>query len=154
MHKSGYLGMPITKGLPYGLFMKQTIFEIIEDGQLNQLHSEWKAPPPNCDSSQNGKALGLEKLISTFIVTLIGICNAILILFIEKIFHACAPKRHVSIKEANHKKLEAFFKKFLNNLKKDEDFLKSAITMNSLIKEMKNHNALFNNDAYDTVDNE
>ena len=76
-----------------------------------------------------------------------------MILFIEKIFHACAPKRHVSITEANHKKLEAFFKKFLNNLKKDEDFLKSAITLNSLTNEMKNHNALLNN-AYDKADNE
>ena len=76
-----------------------------------------------------------------------------MILFIEKIFHACAPKRHDSITEANQKKLEAFFKKFLTNLKKDEDFLKSAITLNSLTKEMKNHNALLNN-AYDKADNE
>ena len=153
MHKNGYLSMPITKGLPYGLFMKQIIIEIIDDGQLDKLQNKWKALPPICDSSQNGKSLGWEKLISIFIITLIGIFNAIMILFIEKIFHACAPKRHVSIMEANHKKLEAFFKKFLNNLKKDEDFLKSAITLNLLTKEMKNHNALLNN-AYDKADNE
>ena len=156
MHKSGYLGMPITKGLPYGHFMKQIIFEIIEDGRLDQLQNKWKALPPNCDTSQNGKSLGLEKLISTFIITLIGIFNAIIILFVEKIFYACCAecKSHVSITKANEKKLEAFFKKFLSNLKKDEIFLKSPnITMNSLIMEMKNHNVLLNN-AYDTANNE
>ena len=156
MHKSGYLGMPITKGLPYGYFMKQIIFEIIEDGRLDQLQNKWKALPPNCDTSQNGKSLGLEKLISTFIITLIGIINAIIILFVEKIFYACCAERksHVSIEKANEKKLEVFFKKFLSNLKKDEIFLKSPnITMNSLIMEMKNHNVLLNN-AYDTENNE
>ena len=155
MHKSGYLGMPITKGLPYGYFMKQIIFEIIEDGRLDQLQNKWKALPPNCDTSQNGKSLGLEKLISTFIITLIGIFNAIIILFVEKIFYACAERKsHISITKANEKKLEAFFKKFLSNLKKDEIFLKSPnITMNSLIMEMKNHNVLLNN-AYDTANNE
>ena len=155
MHKSGYLGMPITKGLPYGYFMKQIIFEIIEDGRLDQLQNKWKALPPNCDTSQNGKSLGLEKLISTFIITLIGIINAIIILFVEKIFYACAERKsHVSIEKANEKKLEVFFKKFLSNLKKDEIFLKSPnITMNSLIMEMKNHNVLLNN-AYDTENNE
>ena len=156
MHQNGYLSMPITKGLPYGLFMKQIIFEIIEDGRLDQLQNKWKALPPNCDTSQNGKSLGLEKLISTFIITLIGIINAIIILFVEKIFYACCAERktHVSITKANEKKLEAFFKKFLSNLKKDEIFLKSPnITMNSLIMEMKNHNVLLNN-ANDTANNE
>ena len=129
-------------------------YSLLHELALDQLQNKWKALPPNCDSSQNGKSLGWEKLISTFFITLIGIFNAIMILFIEKMFHACGPKRQVSITKANEKKIEAFFKIFLTNLKKDEVFLKSAnITMNSLIMEMKNHNSLLDN-SYDTADNE
>ena len=78
--------MPITKGLPYGIFMKHVIFQMKEAGQLNELQKKWSVQEPNCSPlDKEGKPLGLEKMISLFILSMIGICTGLIILFIEKI---------------------------------------------------------------------
>ena len=98
------IAIPITKGLPYGIFMKQIIFEIIENGQLNKLLKKWTMPKPNCKPiHKEGKPLSLEKMISLFIISMIGIFIAINILIIEKIFHAYKPRNHVSVKNQRSK---------------------------------------------------
>ena len=84
--KMGLMGIPITKGLPYGIFMKQIIFEITENGQLNILLKKWTVPKPDCRPINNeGKPLSLEKMISLFIISMMGIFIAIIIIIIEKI---------------------------------------------------------------------
>ena len=100
----GLMGIPITKGLPYGIFMKQIIFEITENGQLNKLLKKWTVPSPDCRPiHKEGKPLSLEKMISLFIISMIGIFIAIIILIIEKKFHAYKHRNiHVSIKETNN----------------------------------------------------
>ena len=101
------IAIPITKGLPYGIFMKQIIFEIIENGQLDKLRKKWTVPKPDCRPlHKEGKPLSLEKMISLFIISMIGIFIAIIILIIEKIFHAYKFRNHVSIKEKNNMKLQ------------------------------------------------
>ena len=87
----------IRKGLPYGNFMKQIIFEITENGQLNKLLKKWTLPKPDCNPiHKDGKPLSIEKMISLFIISMIGIFIAINILIIEKIFHAYKSRDHVS----------------------------------------------------------
>ena len=101
------MGIPITKELAYGIFMKQIIFEIKENGQLNRLIKKWTVPKPDCrPHHKEGKPLSLEKIISLFIISMIGILIAIIILIIEKILHAYKPRIHVSIKETNNMKLQ------------------------------------------------
>ena len=103
--KMRLIAIPITKGLPYGIFMKQIIFEITENGQLNKLLKKWTMPKPNCKPiHKEGKPLSLEKMISLFIISMIGIFIAIIILIIEKIFHAYKHRNiHVSIKETKQR---------------------------------------------------
>ena len=140
----GSIAIPTTKGLPYGIFLRQIFIEISERGQLNQLQKKWEKVKPDCGGPLNHKvkALNLEKLISAFIIVLFGILAALSILAIEKIFYACKPKTCVSNKEANKRKLQGIFKKLETNLDKDEIFLES--TMMTMIKEMQNHNDLTN----------
>ena len=141
--KMGLLGIPITKGLPYGIFMKHIIFEIMENGQLNKLLKKWAVPKPDCRPlHKEGKPLSLEKMISLFIISMIGMFVGIIIIIIENIFHAYKPRKHVSIKEANNMKLQRFFMKLQINLCNDEFFHESPITMKTLIKEIQNHNDL------------
>ena len=144
--KMRLIAIPITKGLPYGIFMKQIIFEITENGQLNKLLKKWTMPKPNCKPiHKEGKPLSLEKMISLFIISMIGIFIALIILIIEKIFHSCNPKRPASIEEEENKmKLQRFFMKLQEtlSLNDDEVFLKS--TMSILIEEIQNYNAILN----------
>ena len=138
--KMRLIAIPITKGLPYGIFMKQIIFEITENGQLNKLLKKWTMPKPNCKPiHKEGKPLSLEKMISLFIISMMGIFIAIITIIIENIFHAYKPKKHVSIKEANNMKLQRLFMKLQNN---DEFFNESPITMRTLVKEIQEHNDL------------
>ena len=139
--KMGLLGIPITKGLPYGIFMKHIIFEIMENGQLNKLLKKWAVPKPDCRPlHKEGKPLSLEKMISLFIISMIGMFVGIIVIIIENIFHTYKPRKHVSIKEANNMKLQRLFMKLQNN---DEFFNESPITMRTLVKEIQEHNDLF-----------
>ena len=137
-NKMVLMGIPITKELAYGIFMKQIIFEIKENGQLNRLIKKWTVPKPDCRPlHKEGKPLSLEKIISLFIISMIGIFIAIIIIIIEKIFHAHKPRKHVSIKEANNMNLQRFFMKLQKKLNDEVFFLESPIT--KLLKEMQNH---------------
>ena len=103
----GLVSIPITKGLPYGIFMKQIIYLMKENGQLNKLLKKWTKPKPDCGSiHKEGIPISIEKIISLLIISMIGIFIAIIILIIEKIFHAYKPTTHVSIKETNNMKLQ------------------------------------------------
>ena len=145
------MGIPITKELAYGIFMKQIIFEIKENGQLNRLIKKWTVPKPDCRPlHKEGKPLSLEKIISLFIISMIGIFIAIIIIIIENVFHAYKPRKHVSIKEANNMKLQILFMKLQNNLNNDEVFHTLPITKRTLIKEIQNDNDLLI-DVFNTV---
>ena len=85
----GSLSIPMTKGLPYEIFMKQIIFEITERGHLHQLHQKWELPRPDCgELHRSGNSLSWQKLISVFIIVIIGISTALVILFIENLTHS------------------------------------------------------------------
>ena len=140
----GLTGIPITKGLPYGIFMKQVIFEMNENGQLNKLLRKWTIPKPDCGPiHKEGIPISLEKIISLIIISMIGILLAIIIIIIENfIYRVYKPWKHVSIKEANNIKLQRLYMKLQNNLNDDEIFHDVPITMRTLLKEIQNHNDL------------
>ena len=143
--KMALLGIPITKGLPFGIFMKQIIFEMTQNGQMNRLIKKWKMPKPDCKPiHREGEPLSLEKMISLFMISMIGFSIAIVINIIENVFHAFKPRKHlqVPIKEINSMKLQKIFMKFQENLNADEFFHESPITMRILLKEIQNQNDL------------
>ena len=121
--------------------MRHIIFQMTEAGQLNKLLKKWSVPEPNCSPlHKEGKSLGLEKMISLFIIAMIGICFGFIILIIEKICHDYQPIKNVSIKESNKMKLQRLFLKLHESLNDDEVFLKS--TMSTLMEDMQYHNDL------------
>ena len=114
-----------------------------ENGQLNQLLKKWSVSEPNCNPlHKEGKPLSLEKMISLFIISIIGIFIGFIILIIEKIIHAYKPIQQNSIKESNKMKLQKLFLKLQKTLNDDEVFLES--TMKTLDYEIQNHNSLLN----------
>ena len=144
--------MAITKGLPYGIFMKKIISDITEQGQLHQLIRKYEVINPNCSPlHKEGKSLGLEKLISVFIIVLIGVSSALIILIFEKKFLTKQTGIHVSTKDANKMKLEKLLKNLQDTLNNDEDFLESTndeifleSTVKALTNKMQSHNDVCN----------
>ena len=46
----GSFSIPLTKGLPYDIFMRQIIFELTERGQLHHLQKKWEISKQVCPS--------------------------------------------------------------------------------------------------------
>ena len=133
----------MTRGLPYEIFMRNVMSEIYERGQLYQLQNKWKIPKPQCNSLYNkGNPLSLKKLISVFIIGIVGICFAMIIFFIEKIFDISQqnlehPKNE---KEADKTKLQESLVKFITAISNDDIIEDSRIW--SLNQEIENYNKL------------
>ena len=113
--------MAMTKRSPHSIFMKQIIYEITERGQLHQLQKKWEIRNPQCHLIQKtGKALSLEKLLSGFMILPLGIICALIILFVEKIYHVYGAHsrqmKHTAIKEVNKARLQDFFNRFLKKI--------------------------------------
>ena len=108
-------------GLPYGSFMKQVIEEIIVQNKLYQLQKYWDIPKPHCKLLEGGESLGLEKLISAFIIAFIGTSIALIIFIMEKILHSNQPgmNNYFSKQKADSKKLQEFFKQMADEIQKN-----------------------------------
>ena len=108
-------------GLPYGSFMKQVIEEIIVQNKLYQLQKYWDIPKPHCKLLEGGESLGLEKLISAFIIAFIGTSIALIIFIMEKILHSYQPgmNNYFSKQKADSKKLQEFFKQMADEILKN-----------------------------------
>ena len=78
----------MTKGLPYGIFMKRTIQDIIGNGELQRIKMKWKTKSLDCKSatSTGGKPLSFEKSISLFILIFVGTILALVLFILEMIF--------------------------------------------------------------------
>ena len=119
----GSFSIPMTRGLPYEIFMKQIIYEITERGHLYLLRQKWELPNPDCGEFHiSGNPLSWQKLISVFIIVIIGISTALVILFIEKLTYLYLknnvnPIKIIKVKEANKFELKLFV---CNDLKLEE----------------------------------
>ena len=130
--------------------MKKIIYDITEQGLLQQIMKKYEDQNPDCSPlHKEGRSLSLEKLISVFIIILIGMSIALTILVFEKKFRnnktwTCASKNE----EANKMKLQKNLETHQDSLNNDEDFLESTndeifleSTNEALIKVMQRHNA-------------
>ena len=137
----------MTKGLPYEIFMRHIIFQMTESGQLNKLLKKWSVPEHNCSPlHKEGKSLGLEKMISLFIISLIGISIGFIILIIEKICHDYQPIRNISIKELNKMKLQRSLLKLQETLNDNKVVLNPKSTLSILMEDIQFHNDLLKGD--------
>ena len=146
-YKVGSVAFAVTKGLPYEMFMKNVIREISEKGQLHKLRQQWITSHPYCgELDENATPLSLQKLISLFIICIIGISIALVTLFIEKIFipiqlNVEKPRHDTIKKEENKTKLE----KFLNDIKitLENDCVIQTTTVTAMNQEIEKYNNMF-----------
>ena len=83
----------MTKGLPYNIFIKQVLKEIMERGQLNQIKKKWETKRNCAPLLRTGKPLSFAKLITLFSVVLLGVVLALIVLFVEMIFNSIKPSK-------------------------------------------------------------
>ena len=130
------------------MFMKKVITEISEKGQLNKLQQQWITPHPYCgELDENATPLSFQKLISLFIICIIGISIALVTLFIEKIFiplqlNVEKPRHDTIKKEENKIKLG----KFLNEIKvtlENDCVMIQETTVTALNQEIEKYNNMF-----------
>ena len=89
---AGTLSMIYTKGLPYGIFMRQIVNEMTEKGQLHQLTKKWELKPPDCEPlRRKGTPLSFGKLTTLFLEISLGVLLTLIILFAEKIYSFFRP---------------------------------------------------------------
>ena len=95
----GSYSIPLTKGLPYDIFMRQIIFEITERGQLYHLQKKWQISKPDCGLLyRSGSPLSWQKVISVFVIIIMGISIALVLLIIEKMYHYICHANDISTK--------------------------------------------------------
>ena len=83
----GSMGMAMTQGSPFWIFMKPLISELKELGVLDILLQKWTFKKQNCAPLESsGEPLSFQKLLSLFLISLFGIILTLIILFIEIIF--------------------------------------------------------------------
>ena len=84
-YKFAEFSIPMTNGLPYGIFMKQVIFDITESGQLHQINTKWnRLTQRDCTPLiRKGKPLSIEKLITLFFIPILGFLLALIMVIFE-----------------------------------------------------------------------
>ena len=82
------MSIAYTKGLPYGIFMKQAMIDLIETSHLNKIERKWKKER-HCDvnilHNQEGRPLSMEKLASLYLLGFLGITLALCIMLMENV---------------------------------------------------------------------
>ena len=141
-YKMGVFSIPMTKGLPFEIFMRQLIFEMIEHGQLNQVLKKWESVQHDCGAIlRSGNPLSWQKLITVFVIVKMGILLALATLFIEKMYYTYLSKNSshcFSVQEANMIKLQHFIRRIECNLKNGNMIELSTIEhYNSLLNATK-----------------
>ena len=97
--------MIYTKGLPYGIFMRQIIKDMNEKGQLHQLTKKWEWNQPDCQPvHRKGTPISFGKLTTLFLEIALGVLLTLIILFAEKIHSIYRPvnQHHQSVLNINH----------------------------------------------------
>ena len=83
----------MTKGLPYNIFIKQKLKEIMERGQFNQIKKKWETKRNCAPLRRTVKPLSFPKVITLFSIALLGIVLALIVLFVEMIFNSIQPSK-------------------------------------------------------------
>ena len=131
----GSLSIAYTKGLPYGIFMKHLIHDLIEKGQLHKIKKKWEIGTLDCSPLRNtGKPLSIKKMYTAFIFIMSGIVLALLSLFIEVTFNLYVPKSSQKDVMKNHPKLRICLNEW-----KAKNEKASNPDLFSLIKDVENY---------------
>ena len=73
--------------------MRHTLFEIMENGQLNQLMQKWRVKEPACENEITVKSLGFQKITSLFGLIFIGVIVAFIVFLTENVMSERSPPK-------------------------------------------------------------
>ena len=75
----------LVKNSPYSMFFQKSLLKLNENGKLYKIAKRWQSMRPNCNPLvRKGNPLSLEKLISIFMILLLGIICALIVMLIEQ----------------------------------------------------------------------
>ena len=75
----------LVKNSPYSMFFQKSLLKLNENGKLFKISKRWESMRPNCNPLvRKGNPLSLEKLISIFMILLLGIICALFVMLIEQ----------------------------------------------------------------------
>ena len=113
-------GLP--KNSPYKVFMNRILLKMDVTGQLHQLNQKWKIDEPNCQPLiRKGNPLSFEKLVSLFLILVIGVFCSLIVMIYEKCSFSKKEKSNlISEKEASRKKCGIIFKEMKDCLAKGD----------------------------------
>ena len=67
------------------MFFQKSLLKLNENGKLYKIAKRWESMRPNCNPLvRKGNPLSLEKLISIFMILLLGIICALIVMLIEQ----------------------------------------------------------------------
>ena len=76
----------LVKNSPYSMFFQKSLLKLNENGKLYKIAKRWESMRPNCNPLvRKGNPLSLEKLISIFMILLLGIICALIVMLIEQL---------------------------------------------------------------------
>ena len=113
-------GLP--KNSPYKIFMNRILLKMDVTGQLHQLNQKWKIDEPNCQPLiRKGNPLSFEKLVSLFLILVIGVFCSLIVMIYEKCSFSKEEKANlISEREASRKRCGIIFKEMKDCLGKGE----------------------------------
>ena len=113
-------GLP--KNSPYKIFMNKAFLEMDVSGQLHRMSQKWKIYEPNCQPLiRKGNPLSFEKLVSLFLILVIGIFCSLIVIIYEKCSFSKKEKANlISEREASRKKCGIIFKEMKDCLIKGD----------------------------------
>ena len=78
--------MAATRGLPYSIFLKRSIHDIMEKGTIQKIKKKWEIKERSCKSKyQNGRSLSFEKTFTLFLLLIVGTIFALLVMITETV---------------------------------------------------------------------
>ena len=133
--------MIYTKGLPYGIFMRQIIKEMNENGQLHQLTKKWEWNQPDCQPvHRKGTPISFGKLTTLFLEITLGVLLTLIILFAEKIHSIFRPVNQHHHQMVFKNSLKIILKNLKDNLQRcnRKDVESSWVELNLLFEQVEN----------------
>ena len=120
--KYGYMSYTLSKNSPYRKFMNRVLVKMFGSGQYQRLMNRWKDKKPSCTPLvRKGNPLSFEKLVSLFLILVIGVICSLIVMIYEKCTFSKEEKANlISEREASKKRCGIIFKEMKDCLGKRE----------------------------------
>ena len=116
------MSFALQKNSPYKIFMNKVFLKMDVTGKLHRMSQKWKINEPNCQPLiRKGNPLSFEKLVSLFLILVIGVICSLIVMIYEKCTFSKEEKANlISERNASRKRCGIIFKEMKDCLGKRE----------------------------------